>query len=421
MGKNKQKFLILAVTFCWIVTRPVWAITKLEATGPAADIVNKIEKIKEKYEDIESKVMQEKEKLTKKAEALLDKTVGTEGAALFKSYVKENGAGIVNSVASGQFNVGDYSLSGFSDAIKSELGNYKLDYATLVAQAEDMIESAEKAKLEKERVIDEQIAKLQSEWDAKNALNAKLKSEELNKELDEIAFRIAELKKQKTELSNIVIMNSEEQKQMQDKLLATQEVIADYNAKISQDEILKTLNSEAMSLFSLDTENEEIATAYADNIDKLFLGRLEFSNSENVGRVRKARQQEYLKSEKELLRVIVNTYNSIDETNDRMKKCSQAAGEAQGLFGGNAMRVCVDIQIAKIAAQYMEMLLAQIRHETSLEIQSWSNQYRYPDYNRDYTKFNLDDYVLTKDDLKSGALDEASGIFGDGILNFKGF
>lgn len=421
MGKYKQKILILVVTFCWIVIKPVWAITKLEATGPAADVVNKIEKIKEKYEDIESKVMQEKERLTKKAESLLDKTVGTEGAALFKSYVKENGAGIVSSAASGQFNAGDYNLSGFSDAIKSELGNYKLDYATLVAQAEDMIESAEKAKLEKERVIDEQIAKLQSEWDAKNALNANLKSEELNKELDEIAFRIAELTKQKTELSNISIVNSEEQKQMQEQLLATQEVIADYNAKISQDEMLKTLNSEAMSLFSADSENEEIASAYADNIDKLFLGRLEFNNSENVARVRKARQQEYLKSEKELLKVIVDTYNSIDETNDRMKKCSQAAGEAQGLFGGNAMRVCVDIQIAKIAAQYMEMLLAQIRHETSLEIQSWSNQYKYPDYNRDYTKFNLDDYVLTKDDLKSNALDETSSVFGDGILNFKGF
>ena len=421
MGKYKQKILILAVTFCWIVAKPADAVMKLEATGPAADVINKIEKIKEKYEDIQSKVMREKERLSKKADALLDKTVGTEGAALFRSYVKENGAGIVKSVASGQFNAGDAVVGGFNDAIKSELGNYKLDYATIMAQAEDMIEAEEKAKLEKERVIDEEIAKLQSEWEAKNKLNSEVGSEELSKELDEIAFRIADLQKQKTELNNIAVMNSEKQKEISQQLQEKQELIADYNAKLSQDEMLKTLNAEAMSLFSAETDNEEVAAAYADNIDKLFLGRLEFSSSENIGRVRKARQQEYLKAEKNLLRVIVNTYNSIDETKDRMEKCSQAAGEAQGLFGGNAMRVCVDIQIAKIAAQYMEMLLAQIRHETSSEIQSWSSQYKYPDYKRDYTKFNLDDYVLTKDDLKKDTSDETSGIFGGSIWNFKGF
>lgn len=421
MKKYNKKILILAAVSYLTVITPAMAVTKLEATGPAADIVNKIQRVKEKYEDIQTKILKEKEKWTKKAEAFLDKTLGTEGAALFKQYVVEPGAGIVVSVAKGQYNAGDFSLSGFTDAIKSELGNYKLDFATLVAQARDMANTTDKLRHDKRTAIEVQAAKLQSEWNAKNELNATLKSEELAAELDELAKRISELKEQEAVLSNKLDEETAAQKKVQEKMVAMQDLMASYSGKISQEDVLKKLNAEAMSLFTLKTEEEETDALYAASMDKLFLGKYDFGTSENLAKIRRARQEEYYKSEKNILKVIVDTYNSIENTENTIKGCMQASGEAQALFGGSAMRVCVDIQLAKIAAQYMEMLLAQIRQEASLEIQNWSDMYKLPSYNRDYTKFNLDDYVLTKDDMKTNLKGMASGAIGDAMMNFKGF
>ncbi|MBQ8481885.1 MAG: hypothetical protein IJ532_05075 [Alphaproteobacteria bacterium] len=421
MKKYNKKILILVAVSYLSVTAPAMAVTKLEATGPAADIVNKIQKVKEKFEDIQTKIMKEKEKWTKKAEAFLDKTLGTEGAALFKQYVVEPGAGIVKSVAKGQYNAGDFSLSGFTSAIKSELGNYKLDFATLVSQAKDMANTAAKARLEKSRAIEIQVAKLQSEWDAKNNLNATVKSAQLEAELEELAKRISGLKEQAAQLNNKTLEETEAQKKMQEKMVAMQDLMASYSGKISQDDLLKKLNAEAMSLFTLKTDEEEDQAIYSASMEKLFLGKYDFGTSENLARIRRARQEEYYKSEKNILKVIVETYNSIENTEQNIKGCTQASGEAQAIFGGSAMRVCVDVQIIKIAAQYMEMLLAQIQQEASLEIQNWADIYKLPDYNRDYTKFNLDDYVLTKDDLKKNLKSMATGAIGDAMMKFKGF
>ncbi|MBR1601605.1 MAG: hypothetical protein IJ677_08535 [Alphaproteobacteria bacterium] len=417
MKKYNKKVLILIAVSYLLSVAPAMAVTKLEATGPAADVVNKIQRVKEKLEDIQSKILKEKEKWTKKAEAFMDKTLGTEGAALFKHYVVEPGAGIVVSVAKGQYNAGDFSLSGFTNAIKSELGNYKLDYATLVAQTKDMSNTADKARQDKHRAIEEQIVKLKSEWDAKNKLNATLKSDQLAAELDELNKRISSLEQQYAEVSNKLQEETAAEKKAQEQMLSLQNIMANYNSKISQDDLLKKLNTEALSLFTLKTEEEETDALYSASIDKLFLGKYYFGKSENLALILRARQEEYYKSEKNILKVIVDTYNSLENTEKNMKGCMQASREAQALFGGSAMRVCVDVQIIKIAAQYMEMLLAQIQQEATLEIQNWSDMYKLPDYNRDYTKFNLDDYVLTKDDLKKKLTDKVS----DAMMNFKGF
>lgn len=420
MKKFNQKILALILVFCTAVAPLAYATNKLEATGPAADKVSKIEKIKEKYEDIQSKVLKEKEKWTKKAEAFMNKTLGTEGAALFKQYVVKPGAGIVKSAAMGQFNAGDFSLSGFTDAIKSEMGNYKLDFATLAAQSRDTIEADAKAKKEKNQALDIQIAKLQAEWSAKSKLYEQTKEPALAGEIVGLSRRIAELQQQKTEIANDMKAFEQEEK-FSKQMKELQQIMADYNSKISQEDLLKQLNSEAMNLFTLKAEEQETDAIYSQEIEKLFLGKYEFGTSENLARVRRARKEEYFKSEKNLVYVIVDTYKSISETQDKMKKCEQARDEAQAIFGQEAMRVCIDVQIAKVAAQYMEMLLGQIRHDASLEIQKWADVYKLPDYNRDYTKFNLDDYVLTEDDLKKKIKDGVSGAVGSAMMNFKGF
>lgn len=351
----------------------------------------------------------------------MDKTLGTEGAALFKEYVVKPGAGIVKSAAKGQFNAGDFALSGYTDAIKSELGNYKLDYATLMAQSRDTIEAAEKEKREKSYAIDVQIAKLRAEWDAKNKLNSTLQSAELAEYLDSLANRIKNLEEEKTNLNNQTVMESERIKKFQEEMLELQNVMAEQNSKLAQDELLKQLNQEAMSLFTLKTEEEETGELYATQIENLFLGKYDLGTSANKEKIRKARKKEYFKSEKNLVYVIVNTYKSIDETQDKMKKCEQARDNAQALFGQEAMRVCGDLQIAKVGAQYTEMLLSEIRMNASAEIQKWADMYRLPDYERDYTKFNLDDYVMTKKDLRMDLKSKISDTVGNSMKSFTGF
>lgn len=421
MKKYNKSFLAIVTISCFLTISQARAVTKLEATGPAADVIAKIQKIKEKIEDTQTAILREKEKLTKQAKDFMGGAFGTEGAALFKEYVVKPGAGIVKSAAKGQFNAGDFSVSGFSNALKSELGNYKLDYASLVAQSRSMIETAEKAKSEKLYAINTEIVKLQAEWDAKNKLNAELKSEELAEELDALAKRIANLQKQQAELSNKVIVESAKQQELQNEMKALQGKMGEISSKISQDEMLKSLNAEALSLFTLQMEEEETDALYSSNIEKLFLGKYELGYTENLARIRKARKEEYFKAEKNLLKVVVDSYNSIDETQENVLKCAQASGEAQALFGGNAMRVCVDVQLTKAAAQYMEMLLAQIHQTSSLEIQKWSDKYKLQDYDRDYTKFNLDDYVMTKEDLATKLKNKLSDSAEDAMMNFKGF
>ena len=59
MIKYNKNFLILVLASCMLASTPSLATVKLEATGPAADKLNKIEKVKEKIEDVQSKILKE--------------------------------------------------------------------------------------------------------------------------------------------------------------------------------------------------------------------------------------------------------------------------------------------------------------------------------------------------------------------------
>ena len=425
MKKYSKKILILVLASCLLTATPAFATIKLEFPGPIADLMAKIQKVKEKIEDVQSKILKEKEKWTKKAEAFMDKTLGTEGAALFKQYVVKPGAGMVKSAAKGQFNAGDYSLSGFTDTLKSEIGNYKLDYATLAVQSRDMMAADSMAKLQKQQAIEKQLQPLYAERDAL-AQQEKIMATnhedvtEVQQLLVDLTDRIGTLEKQKTEISNDITAYEKGNEMMED-MANIQKFISDKSALLSQDLLLKKLNAEALSLFTMKNENEDTKAVYATKIDKLFLGKFIPGNSENLAKIRKARKEEFYKSEKNMVNVIINTYKSIDETRDKMMKCEQARNNADGLFGEETMRVCVDVQIAKVAAQYMEMLLAQVRQEAITEIQGWTSLDRLPSYTRDYTKFNLDDYVVTKDDLRPSLKKMISGQVTSAIDNFNGF
>ena len=203
-----------------------------------------------------------------------------------------------------------------------------------------------------------------------------------------------------------------------------QDEIAHYTSMLSHDALIKELkdqlNMESLNLFG-EMEEEETADIYSSKIEKLFMAKYEIGMSENKDRIRKARKEEYFAAMRNLVYIIVNTYKSISETQDKMQKCEQARDEAQATFGQEAMRVCVELQVAKVAAQYMEMLIGQMRFEASAEIQRWVDMYKLPDYDRDYTKFNLDDYVVTEKDFKVNLKSMASDKLNSAINNFKGF
>ena len=68
----------------------------------------------------------------------------------------------------------------------------------------------------------------------------------------------------------------------------------------------------------------------------------------------------------------------------------------------------------------MELLLAEIRFNTMTEINLWNDKYRLMDYSKDYTKFNLDDYVAKKKSLLDQAKDKAKDAATSGISGWKG-
>lgn len=401
MSSYSKRFLTLVLVSYLAMISPAFAISKLDFTGPLADVKETISKIQDKIENIQTRILEEKEKWTKKAEAFLNKNLGTEGAALFKSYVVEPGAGVVKGGLEGQYNAGRFGFSGFTDAFKNELGNYKLEYASLVAQYNDMVETAERAKLEKEMALDAVKVKLSAQLQALNKLYAENEDPEIDKEIKSLELQISDINRQITELSNERIIEGQAEKEMLERISALQGAMASLEANLSQDSLLKKLDSESLSLFSDLFGREEVKEVYANNIEKLFLGKYEFASPENIARVRTARKEEFFKAEKNMLKAIVDTYNSMKDTNERMERCRQASEKAQALFGSEAMRVCVDVQIAKISAQYLQALLSKIQFESIDEIQKWTDKYRLPDYNRDYTKFNLDDYVVKKEDLQN--------------------
>lgn len=78
------------------------------------------------------------------------------------------------------------------------------------------------------------------------------------------------------------------------------------------------------------------------------------------------------------------------------------------------MKIGADIQNAKIAARYTELLLAEIRFVTMQEMISWNDKFK--NSKKDVTKFNLDDYVYKKKGVKDFLDDKLQ----QGVSGWKG-
>ncbi len=420
MFRLKDLFAFCMLSALLGISHNAQAFSKLDFSAPVADIADKVGKTKEKIENVYNTQLEI-------LNAKVEKVAGREGAMIF-GYLKKNAGAIVTSAAKGQFYAGDFTGSGMWNALKGELGNLKLDYANSYRQAQLYLQAREQEKLKRKAAMEKELAKMQSEY---SALNQRLTGKKAGEELsDEEKARLEELEAGIPKLQKEIAWEEEKNaaedanyKKMQEKIKTQQKKINEMTAKTSEKEVVDMLGKQTKKLFEREGKDEENTELYTLVQDKLFLKKAEPENPENMNRVRKIRKQEYYKAVKNAMETAVTTYTSIEEIKERSLGCADAATQmAQGVFGAAAMRVCVELQNAKIAARYMEILLAQIRMETTYEMSFWRDKYKLQDYDKDMTTFNLDDYKMTKQTLfkklKNKAQTAATNKINDTINGF---
>lgn len=179
-----------------------------------------------------------------------------------------------------------------------------------------------------------------------------------------------------------------------------------------------------------DEENEKTEEMYASDYKDFFLGKYEKESSENIARVRYKRQKEYYLALQNLMRVLIigsakgktiadSSENYLVRTTGGETKDGEKVTAPDGIFGGMSMKIGADIQNAKIAARYTELLLAQMRFNAMSEIILWNDKYKLNDYSKDFTAFNLDDYVNKKKSLLDKLKDKTNSTVQDKVSNYS--
>ena len=401
MKFSKKKWLFACGLICGFLPfiSDVYAVSKLDFPAPITDTADKIATTKNKIETFYNTTLET-------LNAKVEQATGREGAMIFK-YIEDNSASIISSAARGQFLSADFTGSGMWDAVKTQLGDAKIDFMRTKNQLDKYTQAREQQKLDRRNAMQRELAALRSEYEA---LNVKLKEEqektgaisnpEEAQRLIELDERIAKLTTEVESVMQEDVTEEEAYKKMRAELDTQQNKINKLARLTSADEAVRELGTQSLKLFETTTDDEETEAAYETGVNKFFLGKNEPENSDTIERIMRNRKQEYYKAVVNSLETSIRTQTSIEEIQERSLACTDAATEiAQGIFGAAGMRVCVELQNAKVAARYMELLLADIRLTTTAEMQSWHDKYRLEDYDKDFTKFNLDNYVVKEEHL----------------------
>lgn len=385
----------------------VYAVSKLDYTEPPNDLTAKIQKIKERIEQKYTEVM---EILNGK----IRKAFGAEGAFLINEYVFRRGSHLVRNAMMGQLAVGDFSLKGLSQSMLSQLGSFKLDLANLAMLANDYEAALQYGKLEKTKQMNILLSQYEAERDAiQKALASNPDDEELKAKFDDLNVNIANMQAQ---IRSVMTEQSEDDQKLQSyrgTIAALDAQIGSLSIMRASNELVKTLNSKLDNLFDKLTDTE---SPYATSMNKLFLGVFESPSSINLMRIKKARKKEYYDALKNIAREYLNTYKNIEKITEESQSCVEALSKADGIAGQQTMQICVDLQQAKAAAGYTQLLLAKLRYRATADLQLGSGNYAINGYT-DQTKFNLDNYKFKKSDLYSVNVNNVK----NAIANFKGF
>lgn len=411
MNNTSIKILTLVLASCFLTCQNTYAISKLDFFTQVENFGKSVQKEQEKLEKRYGKALYD----------LHDKAIkagGAEGGALFNVLQKQMEGSIVNftdnvknqAVSGGKVDLG----SAFSDITKN-FANAQLTAAMAQSTLDDYKKAVAAERNAKEKDIDEKLM----------ILEAKLKIiKDDSEEKEKLAIRIADLKAEKEDLKNRAALRDEKAEQLQKKATAAAKAVSDLEQTINGQNTQKYLDKITDSLFSgkkdekdieAQEEQQQLDDMYGSDIAEFFIGKYEYVGSQNVARVRAKRQQEYYKALQNLMRVLVVGSVKGEEFEKKSEAYLDQTSKVDGQLGGMAAKIGADVQNAKLAARYLELLLAEMRFNSMVEINSWNDKFK--NTKKDVTKFNLDDYIYKKNSLK----DTINNKLQDTISGWQGF
>lgn len=411
MKNTSIKILTLVLASCFLTCQNTYAISKLDFFTQVENFGKSVQKGKEKWEKRYGKALYD----------LHDKAIkagGAEGGALFNVLQKQMEGSVVNftdnvknqAVSGGKVDLG----SAFSDITKN-FANAQLTAAMAQSKLDDYKKAVAAERNAKEKDIDEKLM----------ILEAKLKViKDDSEEKEKLATRIADLSAEKEDLKNKTALRDEKAEQLQKNATAAAKAVSDLEQTINGQNTQKYLDKITDSLFSSKKDEEDIEAQeeqqqlddmYGSDIAEFFIGKYEYVGSQNIARVRAKRQQEYYKALQNLMRVLVVGAVKGEEFEKKSEAYLDQTTKVDGQLGGMAAKIGADVQNAKLAARYLELLLAEMRFNSMVEINSWNDKFK--NTKKDVTKFNLDDYIYKKNSLK----DKINNKLQDTISGWQGF
>lgn len=418
-SKHIFALLILSAVFV-LQNQPVYAISKLDFFTQLENMNKKVQKIKEKWEEKYNKAMSD-------LEAKVEKAGGLEGKALFndiRTQMEGDSKNIIDNVKSNAKNL-DFDFKKNIKNVTSKYANTKLDLATANSLLSDYKYSLAQERSKKEQDIKTKISLLDAE--------EKLPSTKTDaKRLQEIAQEKADLAMQLKALEDKDPEQNEKMQAMEKQIQKYANEASKLNRELLEEGGKAYMEKATDALFAAaeeDEENEKTEEMYASDYKDFFLGKYEKESSETIARVRYKRQKEYYLALQNLMRVLIigsakgktiadSSESYLVRTTGGETKDGEKVAAPDGIFGGMSMKIGADIQNAKIAARYTELLLAQMRFNAMSEIILWNDKYKLNDYSKDFTAFNLDDYVNKKKSSLDKLKDKANSTVQDKVSNY---
>ncbi len=393
------------------------AVSKLDFFAQVEEMGKQVQNVKSK---VETKYHDNMQSLEEK----VLKSSGAEGNALFTMLRKNfegDAKGIVDNVKS-NVKSGNFEFKSALSSLKQKYAKSQLDWSLAVAAANDYKETLATERRQKLAAINQRAMEIKTELELLEKTKETTFDYEQKKE--ELALELADLEAQKTEQEGKQALRDEKAENLEKKAKSLGKVAANAEKALTSEGQKQYMEQAVESLFSKGKDGEDGSDAaeeesqledlYGAEIDSFFLGKYEHESSENIARVLKKRKQEYYKSLQNLMRVIIIGTAKGETISNASQEYLGQTTKADGLYGGMSMKIGADIQNAKIAARYTELLLAEIRFVTMQEMISWNDKFK--NSKKDVTKFNLDDYVYKKKGVKDFLDDKLQ----QGVSGWKG-
>jgi hypothetical protein len=404
MKKILKYMTIVFVAVC-LFSGKSYAITKLDFVSPTTIIPDLEEKLRQKIQQAYNNALTKLEGKVKRAG---DGMVG-EGSGLFHELAKKGvsaattaGTKAMDKTLRNGLEAGidvDWSSGTISYNVRflnNKYANKALDLAKLKAEVENLKESFKAEKEAKNIEMNAQLVELQ----------AKLEAAQTDEEKEELQKQIAQLKADQAD--NLVDQEHEREVKEKESLITYLEKdLAEVQKQADVEKQKEKLQNMADEMFSKvlgDENNEEEAEnneLYADSIGKFFLKEKEYAAGDALAEVKRNRNIAFYNALQDLAYVSTKGVYESSVISDTSVAYSDTSTEADGVYGAMAMRIGGDVQVAKTAARFTELLLAEILYDAASDIVSMP-QYKLNDYDKDVTKLDLDSYELTYKDLKRG-------------------